>query len=211
MLLTARLPAKSPDMELMHLDELTSTIEQIAHQLEENGMRIRHLQVSTTPDDDPENDTGSISSIYNALLSAFPNHGLTTKEVRSKVQSIRETAIDVGLSNIGVLKPFSNTDPNNVSLHNLREFVYIDKGIQLSDAARHLLKKWDEPTRPEPVQFKSVLKRRRVHMTASQEDIVVDTPKATRGRELAQMTMSQPERGRHGIRNLKPRPRRSGF
>lgn len=153
-------------------------------------MRIRHLQVPATPDDDPEDDTGSISSIYNALLSVIPSQGLTTKEVRAKVQSIRETAIDVGLSNIGVLKPFSDTDPNDRSLHNLREYVYIETAIPLSVAAKQLLDKWDEPA-------------------ASQEAIVVDTPKP--GRELAQMTMSQPERGRHGVRNLRPKPRRFGF
>jgi RNA polymerase I-specific transcription-initiation factor len=210
-LVTRRLHTKSPDMIFMNLDALASTIEQIAHQVQENGMNIRHLQVPTTPDEDPEDDTGSISWIYNSLLSTFPSKGLTTNEIRRKVQSIRETAIDVGLSNIGVLKSDFSPADNNESLHNLGKFIHIDTPIPLSDAAKYLLNKWDEPAHPVQAQLVNVPKRRRVRLPASQEGMVVDPPSSIMGKEMAPMTMSQPERGRHGVRNLRPKTRRSGF
>jgi hypothetical protein len=198
----------------IHPDTLTSTIEQIAHQLEDEGSQIRHLHTtSSSLDDDPEDDPGSISWIYNSLLSRLPPHGLTAQDIRIKEQLIRETAVDIGLSNIGILKSTQTTE-NTDPLNTLKRFLHVDPEVSLSDAAKHLLGKWDEPGYIDLSQKVDVniQKRRRVQLPASQEEVVVlDTPRVTRQREMAQMTMSQPERGRHGIRNLRPKPRRSGF
>ena len=213
-----RLPQKSPSMLSIHPDTLTSTIEQIAHQLEENGMQIRHLNVlSPHLNDDPEDDPGSISWIYNSLLLSLPSSGLTANDIKTKEQMFRETAIDMGLSNIGVVKSNPITD-DIVPLSHLKRFLRVDPAVSLSDAAKYLLDKWDETSHIQQRQTEITQrqKRKRVQLPASQQETVVvqDTPpRVTRAREMAQMmTMSQPERGRHGVRNLRPRTtRRSGF
>ena len=208
-----RLPQKSQDMLFIHPDELTSAIEQVAHQLEDKGFQIRHLRIaSSNLDEDPEDDPGSISWIYNHLLSSLPSQGLTAQQIRTKEQLMRETAINIGLSNIGVLKSDHTTETE--PLHTLRQFIHIDPEVSLSDAARQLLGKWDEPKHTESPQNEvNVRKRRRVQLPASQQEVtVLDTPRLTRSRAMMeQMTLSQPERGRHGARNLRPKTRRSGF
>jgi len=209
-----RLPQKSQDMLFVHPDELTSAIEQVAHQLEDKGFQIQHLRIaSSNLDEDPEDDPGSISWIYNHLLSSLPSQGLTAQQIRTKERLMRETAVNIGLSNIGVLKSDHTTETIE-PLRSLRRFIHIDPEVSLSDAASQLLGKWDEPNHIETAQTEvNVRKRRRVQLPASQQEVVVlDTPRMTRSRAMMeQMTLSQPERGRHGGRNLRPKTRRSGF
>src|SRR5271167_253094 len=107
-----------------HPEELSSTMEQVAHHLEEKGLEVKPLHIlPPNLEVDPEEDLGSIASIYKTLISALPPRGFSSNEMRSKVQAIHEIAIDVGLANIGVLKPVLATESS--SLSTLRRFIDI--------------------------------------------------------------------------------------
>src|SRR5205809_4173344 len=110
-------------------EELSSTIEQVGHHFEENGFQIRSLHVDA-PDkeEDPEEDPGSIASIYKHLISTLPSHGLNEGEMKSKIHAIHEISLDIGLANIGVLRPVRSAEP--ASLENLRKFIDIDPLIE---------------------------------------------------------------------------------
>src|SRR6266496_2498312 len=110
-------------------EELTSTIEQVGHHLEEKGLKVRPLHIVLRNQElDPEEDPGSIASIYNNLMATFPSRGLSPSEMKSKFQAIREIAVDVGLANIGVLKPAPPIQTS--SLDTLRKFLAIDPSLE---------------------------------------------------------------------------------
>lgn len=204
----------------MDPEELSSTIEQIGHQIEEKGFEIRSLHIDRELD--PEDDPGSIASIYNGLISTFPARGLRLNEVRSKAQASREIAIDVGLSNIGLLRQASQ--PEGSSVRSLRRFIDVDSSLKLSEAASFIVDKWGEIPAVEK-SSPAVLKTRRRERTNRRRDSVMPIPmsQASVGREVDEsqssqntfegglMTLSQPEPGRYGRRNLRKRTRRAGF
>jgi hypothetical protein len=210
-------------MLLADPEELSSTIEQVGHHFEENGFQIRPLYI-ITPDKevDPEEDPGSIASIYKHLISTLPSHGLNEGEMKSKIHAIHEIALDVGLANIGVLRPARSSETS--SLENLRKFIDIDPLIELSEAAKFVLGKWGEVPEIEMPQRAVVGKRRRVRVDQSQSTQVMHTMSQGDIREsrtglmssqamdaYAAMPMSQPERGKHGVRVVRRKTRRSGF
>jgi len=206
----------------MDPDSLTSTIEQVGHRLEEEGYQMKPLHIiPPNKEFDPEDDPGSISSIYSNLMSKLPSRGLDTSEVNSKWNSIREIAIDVGLANVGVVK--SNLSAESPSLHNLRKFLDVDPTINISNAAKVVLQEWgvaNEPTKPKQIMAK---KRKRVRVAGSQNmegEGTMSQPGIERDksrRDLAQMdrgagvTMSQPERGPYGRMTLREKKRKAGF
>jgi hypothetical protein len=206
-------------MIAMDPDNLTSTIEQVGHRLEEEGYQIRPLHViAPSRDFDPEDDPGSISSIYSSLMSKLSSRGLDTSEVKSKLQSIRDIAVDVGLANIGVVK--SNATSEAPSLHNLRKFLDVDPTINISTAAEFVLAEWGMDPQPTKPKQTVVRKRKRVRVAGSQNevgDVVMSQPlvEIDSSRSLSQMdrgTMSPPERGIHGTMTLRERkPRKPGF
>jgi hypothetical protein len=205
-------------MIAMDPDSLTSTIEQVGHRLEEEGYQIRPLHViAQNQDFDPEDDPGSISSIYSSLMSKLSSQGLGTSEVKSKLQSIRDIAVDVGLANIGVVK--SNATSESPSLHYLRKFLDVDPTINISTAAEFVLAEWGmdpQPTKPKQTVAR---KRKRVRVAGSQNEVgnvVMSQPgvEIDNSRSLSQMdrgTMSQPERGVYGTMTLREKKRKAGF
>jgi hypothetical protein len=203
----------------MDPDSLTSTIEQVGHRLEEEGYQMRPLHVvAPNQDFDPEDDPGSISSIYSSLMSKLSSRGLDISEVNSKLQSIRDIAVDVGLANIGVVK--SNPSSESPSLHNIRKFLDVDPTINISTAAKFVLGEWGmdpQPTKPNQTVAR---KRKRVRVAGSQNevgDVVMSQPgvETDKSRSTSQMdrgTMSQPERGIYGTMTLREKKlRKAGF
>ena len=199
-------------------EELTSTMEQVGHHLEEKGYRVRPLHiVSPNRELDPEEDPGSIASIYNKLIATLPSRGLNPSEMKSKFQAIREIAVDVGLANIGVLKSAPSTE---TSLNTLREFLDIDRSLEPSEAAKFVVGKWGEVPEIKKPQQTSVKKRRRVRLEDTPGEFTMSQAD-TEERQTEIMSqlsngytpipMSQPERGRHGARVARKRIRRSGF
>lgn len=203
-------------------DNLTSTIEQVGHRLEEEGYRMRPLHILPPNQEfDPEDDPGSISSIY-SKLSKLPSRGLDHSEVRSKLYAMQNIAVDVGLANIGIAKPNSSVD--FTTLPSLRKFLNVDHATNISNAVTFVLADWGitpEPTKPKQ---NAARKRKRVKMTGSQNavgDVMMSQPSVeryeTRGRSSqteggAGITMSQPERGIYGTRTgLRNKSRRAGF
>jgi RNA polymerase I-specific transcription-initiation factor len=203
-------------------DTLATTIEQVAHELGERGYEIRSLHLD--PDElepDPERDPGSIISIYERLMSKLPSRGLRPEELASKVYTIKETAIDIGLANIGILKPNPSERP---SLKSLGKFVSLDPALGISDGAQHLIDKWCEtpqiPSRTkvpekrkrprdlrEPLKRKFSLSQGAVSTQPAREILSSQTRS-----EVGLVTMSQPERGRQGTRKShRAKTRRSGF
>ena len=144
-------------------DELTSTMEQVGHDLEEKGYQVRPLHIVPPNQElDPEKDPGSIASIYNNLMATFPSRGLNSSEMKSKFQAIREISVDVGLANIGVLRPAPSTETS--SLNTLRKFLDIDPSLELSEAAKFVVGKWGEVPEIKKPQQTPVRKRRRVRL-----------------------------------------------
>jgi hypothetical protein len=210
----------------METDALTSAMEQVGHQLEEEGFQIRSLHITPTETDlDPEDDPYSISSIYNSLISTLPSDssGLKATDVTRKIQTIREIAVDVGLANVGVLRP-QHPDIELTSFNNLRKFQIIDPSLQLSVAAKHILDKWGEQPQVETPREVARKKKRRVRLdepkntvagiTMSQTTVAYHEPSMPSSQLSmgggSPFTMSQPERGIHGTR-LRKKTRRSGF
>jgi hypothetical protein len=209
----------------MEADALTSTVEQIGHQLEEDGFHIRPLHVVPPNSDlDPEDDPYSISSIYNNLISTLPAHslGLKAADITTKVQTIREIAVDVGLSHIGALRLPTETESSSFS--NLRRFHNIHPSVQISGPAEHILDKWGELPQVEMPRETVSKRKRRVKLdesqnvvasiTMSQTNIPFNTAILSSQRSIdgdTPFTMSQPERGVHGTRKLRKKTRRSGF
>ena len=158
----------------MEADALTSTVEQIGHQLEEDGFHIRPLHVVPPNSDlDPEEDPYSISSIYNSLISTLPAHslGLKAADIIIKVQTIREIAIDVGLAHIGVLRLHTETESS--SFNNLRRFHNIHPSVQISGPAKYILEKWGElPQVEEP--WEAVSKRKRRVKLDESQNVITD-------------------------------------
>ena len=201
-------------------EDLTSTMEQVGHDLEEKGFKVRPLHIVLRNQElDPEEDPGSIASIYNHLMATFPSRGLDPPGMKWKCQAIREIAVDVGLANIGVLKPSPPIETS--ALDTLRNFLVINPSIELSEAAKFVVGKWGEvPEIKKPLQT-PVRKRRRVRLedtpgdfTMSQGDMderrvgSLSTPVSS---GYTTIPMSQPERGRHGVRLVRKKIRRSGF
>jgi hypothetical protein len=201
-------------------EELTSTMEQVGYHLEEKGYRVRPLHIVPPNQElDPEEDPGSIASIYNNLIATFPSRGLNPSEMKSKSQAIREIAVDVGLANIGVLRPAPSTETS--SLNTLRKFLDIDPSLELSEAAKFVVGKWGEVPEIKKPQQSPVRKRRRVRLEDTPGGLSMsqgDTEERQVGiissqvsNSYAPMSMSQPERGRHGARVARKKIRRSGF
>lgn len=204
-------------------EELSSTMEQVAHHLEEKGLQIRPLHmVPLNQEVDPEEDPGSIASIYTNLMSGLPSRGLSATEMKSKVDAIREIAVDVGLANIGVLKPTSSAETS--SLSTLRKFIDINPSLKVSEAAKFLLGKWGEVPEVEKPRQTAMRKRRRVRLdepentmeriTMSQGNMEQSGAGVMSSQGVdgyAGLPMSQPERGKHGVRVLRKKVRRSGF
>jgi hypothetical protein len=196
-------------------------MEQVGHHLEEKGFEIKPLHI--LPPDlevDPEDDPSSIASIYKTLISALPSRGFNSGEMRSKVQAIHEIAVDVGIANIGVLKPVPATESS--SLSTLRRFIDIDPSIELSEAAKFVLEKWGVEPEIEKLQSVAVRKRKRVNLddqdyipshTMSQGNFVESRQDGmSQGAyDHSAFPMSQPERGKYGVRVLRRKVRRSGF
>jgi len=211
-------------MITMDPDSLTSAIEQVGHRLEEEGYQMRPLHIIPPNQEfDPEDDPGSISSIYSNLMSKLPSHGLDTSEINSKLFSIRDIAVDAGLANIGVVKPKLSAE--STSLESLRKFLDVDPAIDVSTAAKFVVREWGmvpEPTKPKQTVAK---KRKRVTTAVSQStvnEVIMPQPgieRAESRRSLSQMdrgagvTMSQPERGPHDDRMTlrEKKLRRAGF
>jgi hypothetical protein len=203
-------------------------MEQICHQLEEKGYNIRPLHIiSPNADHDPEVDPGSIATIFHNLIARIPSQGLRPTEINAKAHSIKEIAVDVGLANIGVLK---NVD-THPSLSTLAKFIDIDNSVKMSQVALSLLGKWDEePQSEERVQIVSK-KRKRVKPNTSRNDVMdiamsqgdgygpapilasqILASQTMSSQIMDDITMSQPERGKHGMRDVRKRkPRKSGF
>jgi hypothetical protein len=201
-------------------EELTSTMEQVGHDLEEKGYQVRPLHiVSPNQELDPEKDPGSIASIYNNLMATIPSRGLNSSEMTSKFQAIREISVDVGLANIGVLRPAPSTETS--SLNTLRKFLDIDPSLELSEAAKFVVGKWGEVPDIKKPQQTHVRKRRRVRLEDTLRGFTMsqgDTEEREAGIMSSQVShgyapipMSQPERGRHGARVVRKKIRRSGF
>jgi hypothetical protein len=205
-----------------HPEELSSTMEQVVHHLEEKGLEVKPLHVLPPNQEmDPDDDPSSIASIYKTLISALPSRGFNSSEMRSKVQAIHEIAVDVGLANIGVLKPAPVTESSSLSA--LRRFIDINPSIKLSEAAKFVLEKWGVQPEIEKPQFVVVRKRKRVNLddqdyipprTMSQGNVVEsrgDGMQSQGTNDYSAFPMSQPERGKYGVRVLRRKVRRSGF
>lgn len=211
-----RYELKSTEMSEMDPDLLLSNVEQVVHTLEEKNYEIRHLHTATLEaEHDPEDDPGSVSSIYNELISSLPKDGVGSKIFKSKEQAIREIATDVGLANISIIKPFTASEPTS-SLDALRKFIDIDLLLEISESAKFVLSKWGQVPRSEQPKQVTPVKRKRVKIHGSQQintlsqDSIGDIM-SSQGDGIAQITMSQPAPGRHGTRVLRKRPRKSGF
>jgi hypothetical protein len=204
----------------LHPEVLTSAVEQISHRLEEKGLTIRPLHViSPDPDRDPEVDPGSIATIYKDLIAKIPMHGLSATEIASKAHAIKEIVVDVGLANIGVL----HGTVLHSSFPTLGKYIDIDPSVKMSQAATTFLGNWgQEPQVDKPVLIVPPKKRKRIktnvrnkvtEITTSQGDGygvpgIMSSQVTNDGMAL---TMSQPEKGRYGMRKFSKRPRRSGF
>jgi RNA polymerase I-specific transcription-initiation factor len=214
---------KHENMFGMDMELLTSIIERIGHDLEEQGIQKRQLSIiSPIPEMDPEEDKLSISFLYNNLLSSLS--GCTNPaQISSKVKAIQEISIDIGLSSIGLLKPPSE---RKTSFSTLEKFVNVDSSIELSEGAKSVLEKWGDVTQgeePKPI----VRKRRRVKVNASQNVGSDSVPGIIMSQEVmvgdrgnigsqsqgesGLFVMSQPQPGRYGMRVERKQTRRSGF
>src|SRR5947207_2187856 len=99
-----RFDEKVPDMLSLAPEQLTSIVEQICHSLEDQGPQMQHLHIQPRDDDlDPEEDHGSITAIYDSIISSFPTQGLSLDQIKTKARIVKEIAVDVGLSNVGIL------------------------------------------------------------------------------------------------------------
>ena len=219
-----RLKWNRPEMSNMDPETLTTAIEQVAHELEERGYKIRSLHLDLAEQEpDPEHDPGSISSIYDRLMSKLPSRGLRHEEWASKVRACKETAIDIGLANIGILKANPSERP---SLKSLGQFVPLDPSLRISDGARYLLDKWCEiPQLPSRTKFLEKKRKRhreireplkRKQLSLSQGEIATQPEREDLNSQttagVGLVTMSQPERGRQGTRkSQRAKMRRSGF
>ena len=207
----------------MDLETLATAMEQAAHELEEKGYEIRSLHLDPVELEDPEHDPGNMLSIYQRLISKLPGRGLRLAELASKVRVIRETAIDVGMANIGILRTEGS---ERMSLESLGRFVSLDPSLGMSDGAKSLLDKWCE-TPQIPLHTKFLEKKRkpprdlagipkRTRFSLSQKEIgsspVPETTSSQTTDGIGLVTMSQPERGRQGTRkSYRTKMRRSGF
>lgn len=182
-------------------------------------MRPLHI-VSPNEELDPEEDPGSIASIYRTLTAQLPSRGLGSAEIKSKIQAAREIAVDVGCASVGILKP--NPPSDATSLNALRKFIDIDTSIELSEAAKFVLAKWGEvpqAKQPQVVSRKRLrgrpnqLENPMINKAMSQLNIEERRAalRSSQGTENTPTTMSQPERGKHGMRSLRKKIRRSGF
>jgi RNA polymerase I-specific transcription-initiation factor len=204
----------------LHPEASTSAVEQICHRLEEKRLMIRPLHIiSPDADQDPEVDPGGIATIYNDLVAKIPMHGLSTTEISSQAHTIKEIAVDVGLANIGVLRG----TVLHTSFPTLGKYTDVDPSVKMSKAATTLLGNWgQEPQVEQPVMIVLPKKRKRVktnvrnevaEITTSQRDGhgVPGTMSSQVTNDGVGITMSQPEKGRYGMRKLRKKPRRSGF
>ena len=220
---------KSTEMIAADPDSLTSTIEQVGHNLQEEGYQVKPLHIIPSNQEfDPEDDPGSISSIYSKLISKLPSRGLVTSDITSKLHSIRDIAVDVGLANIGVAKP--NPSDESASLRTLRNFLHLDPAIEISTPAKFIVGEWG--VIPEPAKPKQGVtrKRKRARIAGSLNiatEVAMSQPGVERDENRMSMfeidtgagvTMSQPERGTYGamtLRNLRKKSvkaqRRAGF
>jgi len=211
-----RYELKSAEMSEMDPDLLLSNVEQVVHTLEEKNYETRHLHTSILEaEHDPEDDPGSVSFIYNELISSLPKEGVGSKIFKSKEQAIKEIATDVGLANIAIVRPFTASEPPS-SLDALRKFIDMDPLVEISESAKFVLSKWGQvPPSEQPKQV-TPMKRKRVKIYGSQQinplsqDSMGDIMSSHED-GIAQITMSQPAPGRHGTRVLRKRPRKSGF
>ena len=217
-----RLHWKHTEMLQADPEELSSTVEQIGHQVEEKGFEIRSLQIAQPDRElDPEEDPGSIASIYKGLISTFPARGLRLNEIRSKAQASREIAVDVGLSNIGLLR--QSSQPEGSSVRSLRKFIDVDPFLKLSEAASFIVSKWGEVPTVEKSSPAALKTRRRertnrrrdsgmpVPMSQASVERVDESQSSQNTFEGGLITLSQPEPGRYGRRSLRKRTRKAGF
>lgn len=216
---------KSANMFSMDPHYLTSTIEQVGHRLEEEGYQLTPLHIlPPTQAFDPEDDPGSISSIHSNLMSNLSSRGLDSSELNTKLETMREIAVDVGLANISIIK--SNSSTESTTLSSLRKFLDVDAATDISNAATFVLAEWGISPEPAKPNRPMVRKRKRVKVIGSQsaiDEVIMPQPGTERnearrrlsgGDEGASVTMSQPERGVHGTRASKARSaksRRAGF
>lgn len=196
-------------------------MEQVVHHLEEKGFEVKPLHIlPPNLEADPEDDPSSIASVYKTLISALPSRGFNSSEMRSKVQAIHEIAVDFGLANVGVLKRAPATESS--SLSTLRRFIDIDPSIELSEAAKFVLEKRGVEPEIEKLQSVAVRKRKRVNLddqdympprTMSQGNFVEsrEDGMSQGATDYSAFPMSQPERGKYGVRVLRRKVRRSGF
>jgi len=212
-----RFAIKDPDVEKLDPEMASSNAEQIIHSLQEKGYEIRHVHPGAHENGDPEDDSGSISTIYRDLMATLPKQGLDATVALSKENAIRNIAVDVGLANIAVVKQSPSSDPSSLDL--LRKYINLDSSIQLSEAAKFVLSKWSEV--PQPIQLRPITppKRKRVRVNESQRVNILSQPEiissqpvmSSQPDPMTQITMSQPVAGRHGTRTLRKKPRKSGF
>jgi hypothetical protein len=255
-----RFNEKLPIMVSTDPGQLTSSVEQVSHSLEGYGCHIQHLQITPSDiDHDPEENPGSIGSIYDNLMATLPD-GLGLEQARAKAHVMKEIAIDVGLSNVGILKakraepaPLNGSElvqtsdsaavpstsdsdlpdiaelsqeiipeptlPKTMdsSLSALRTFLSLDPSIALSEPAKYLLDKWCVVTETDLTLAPIIAPKRKrvkvdsVGMATSQANVEHTALMSSQGDSIMQITMSQPERGIHGTRTLRKRPRKSGF
>jgi hypothetical protein len=203
------------------VDELTSTIEQISHSLEEQHYKVNHLAVVDKPHElDPEDDPGSVSYIHKALLSTIPKD-LSGVDLMSKLRAAREIATVVGLANVGIAKPAPNNDNESFSM--LRHLHGLDSDITISEGSKSILETWGEKPEVEGARTTTTSKpaKKRVKFEGPPNRLAIQpssqtiqsssqrmvTPMKVADEEM--ISMSQPVRGKYG--DSRRKFRKSGF
>lgn len=195
------------------LNQLTSTIEQIGHSLEEHHFKVHHLHVSDEqPDLDPEEDPGSISYIHNNLVATIPKQ-LDSSDLTSKLRASREVATVIGLANVGISKLSRPNDQRSFPM--LRQLHGLDLEISISEESKFLLDTWGVAPEFEQARITTTRPRKRVKFEESPVKIAVQsssqrdvTPSIPTNREV-ENTMSQPVRGKFA--DSRRKFRKSGF
>jgi hypothetical protein len=210
------------------VNELTSTIEQISHSLEDNHYKVHHLAVADKAHDlDPEDDPGSVSYIHKYLVSSIPKT-LSDVDYVSKLRAAREIATVVGLSNIGIANP-APPPKENESFSTLRHLHGLDPVVTISEGAKSILSTWGEipeversrttTSRPakKRVKFEGAPNRLASQpssetIQSSSQGIQSSSQRLIRPVKVADdemISMSQPVRGKYGDSRWKIR--KSGF
>ena len=210
------------EMWKIDVEELTSTIEQIGHSLEEHHFKVHHLHVADEQNElDPEENPGSVSYIHKTITSAIRKQ-VDSTNLASKIRASHEIAIFVGLTSVAISKPPPGNDEAPFSM--LRQLHGLDSDVSISQGSKFLLDTWGvAPEIEQGNPRSSILRpRKRVKFDESPSQIAIQpssqrirpfshrdvTPTLAPNREI-EITMSQPVRGRYG--DSRRKFRKSGF